>query len=156
MEMWELIARERIRDSLALYNWSGDAARVTELARAFCEDGELEVRGRDTVRGREAIAEFIGGTARRGDGEASSANPAAKVKRIVRHNLTNVRFLEISPQQARVASYFTVVTEIGLDHYGRYRDIFVPVGDEWLIQHRFVSTDWRSPESTMASPASVS
>ena len=47
-----------------------------------------------------------------------------------------------------MASYFTVITEIGLDHMGRYRDRFVPVGDRWLIAHRFVSTDWRSPETT--------
>ena len=33
---------------------------------------------------------------------------------------------------------------------------FVPVGDEWLIQHRFVSTDWRAPDSVMAAPSSVS
>jgi hypothetical protein len=43
-----------------------------------------------------------------------------------------------------------VLTDVGLDHYGRYRDLFVPVGDEWLIRHRFVSTDWHAPESTMA------
>jgi hypothetical protein len=52
--------------------------------------------------------------------------------------------------EARVACYFTVFTEIGLEHYGRYRDAFVPVGDDWLIRHRFVSTDWSAPESTMA------
>jgi hypothetical protein len=73
----------------------------------------------------------------------------------VRHVLSNVRFLELTPEQAQVASYFTVVTEIGLDHYGRYRDTFVPVGDEWLIEHRFVSTDWRAPGSIMAPPSSV-
>jgi hypothetical protein len=70
----------------------------------------------------------------------------------VRHVVTNIRFVELTPQEAHVAAYFTVVTEIGLDHYGRYRDVFVPVRDEWLIQHRFVSTDWRSPDSTMAAP----
>jgi hypothetical protein len=70
--------------------------------------------------------------------------------------LTNVRFLELTPQRASVGSYFTVVTEVGLDHYGRYRDVFVPAGDEWLIEHRFVSTDWRSPDSTMAPPSSIS
>ena len=75
---------------------------------------------------------------------------AASVKRIVRHNVTNIRFTEMTPQHARVACYFTVFTEVGLDHYGRYRDLFVPVGDEWLIRHRFVSTDWHAPESTMA------
>ena len=31
---------------------------------------------------------------------------------------------------------------------GRYRDRFVPVGERWLIAHRFVSTDWRAPDST--------
>ena len=68
----------------------------------------------------------------------------------MRHNVTNIRFTELTPQQARVACYFTVFTEIGLDHYGRYRDVFVPVDGEWLIRHRFVSTDWHAPNSTMA------
>jgi hypothetical protein len=48
------------------------------------------------------------------------------------------------------SSYFTVLTEIGLDHDGRYRDTFVPVGDQWLIEHRYVSVDWRAERSTMA------
>jgi hypothetical protein len=145
MELWELIARERIRDSLARYNWSGDSLRLDELAQSFCEDGELEVRGQNPLRGRAAIVEFLGGVA-----EAPVATPG--VKRIVRHNLTNVRFTMLTPERASVASYFTVFTEIGLDHLGRYRDTFVPVGDEWLIEHRFVSTDWRAVDSTMAPP----
>jgi len=146
MELWELSARERIRDSLARYNWSGDAMRLSELAESFCEDGELELRGSVPVQGRAAIVEFLGGA-------VASPNAAAQesgARRIVRHNVTNIRFIEMTPQQARVACYFTVFTEIGLDHYGRYRDLFVPVGDEWLIRHRFVSTDWHAPNSTMA------
>ncbi|MCV7300894.1 nuclear transport factor 2 family protein [Mycobacterium barrassiae] len=146
MEIWELSARERIRDTLARYNWSGDAMRLPELAESFCEDGELELRGGGAVRGRAAIVEFLGGA-------VASPNAAAQesgVRRIVRHNVTNVRFTELTPERAQVACYFTVVTEIGLDHYGRYRDVFVPVEDEWLIQHRFVSTDWHAPNSTMA------
>ena len=35
------------------------------------------------------------------------------------------------------------------------RYIVVPVADEWLIRHRFVSTDWRAPNSTMAPPSSL-
>jgi phage head maturation protease len=72
------------------------------------------------------------------------------VKRIVRHDVTNIRSTEVSAHEARVACYFTVFTEIGLDHCGRYRDVFIPVGDDWLIRHRFVSTDWSAPDSTMA------
>jgi hypothetical protein len=189
MELWELAARERIRDSLALYNWSGDAFRLGELALAFCEDGELEIRGRQPLRGRDAIVAFLGaipggasepgGSAEPGGapepgGSAEPGDPAdgagdearrqaqraaaaaSGVRRIVRHALTNTRFLELTPARARVACYFTVFTQIGLDHYGRYRDTFVPVGDEWLIRHRFVSTDWRAPASTMAPPSSIS
>ncbi len=155
MELWELTARERIRDSLADYNWSGDAYRLEELAKTFCEDGELEIRGRDPLRGREAIVGFLGRNTEPGDDESrraalAAASTARGVRHIVRHTLTNVRFLELAPDHARVASYFTVFTEVGLDHYGRYRDTFVPVGGDWLIRHRFVSTDWRSPMSTMA------
>ncbi len=146
MEMWELVARERIRDTLARYNWSGDAMRLDELAGAFCDDGELEVRGSEPVRGRSAIVDFLGGAvaAPKPSAEASS------VKRIVRHNVANIRFTEVTPQKAQVSCYFTVLTEIGLDHFGRYRDVFVPVDSDWLIRHRFVSTDWSAPNSTMA------
>lgn len=143
MEQWELVARERIRDTLAKYNWSGDSLRLDEFAETFCDDGELQLRGQDPVRGRAAIAAFIGGV-------AAPTTEAAVANRIVRHNLTNVRFVELTLQHAQVASYFTVVTEIGLDHIGRYRDTFVPVGDQWLIRHRFISTDWAAPDSTMA------
>jgi hypothetical protein len=150
MDPWDLAARERTRDTLARYSWSGDSLRLDELAQAFCEDGELQLRGRDPVRGRAAIVEFLSGVA-----APDTVATRSGVPRLVRHNVTNIRFLEITPQQARVTSYFTVFTEIGLDHHGRYRDIFVPADDEWLIRHRFISTDWAAPESTMASPSSL-
>ncbi len=80
--------------------------------------------------------------------DAARKRDAGALRRIVRHNVTNIRFESLIPDEAVVASYFTVITEIGLDHMGRYRDRFVPVGDRWLIAHRFVSTDWRSPDTT--------
>jgi len=155
MELWELTARERVRDTLARYTWSGDAFRLSELAMAFCEDGILEIRGRERLRGRDAIVEFLGGGPEPGGDEARRAARRASADpqrpRIVRHDVTNVRFLEVDHDEARVASYFTVFTEIGLDHMGRYRDRMVPVGDRWLIAHRFVSTDWRAPDSVFGS-----
>jgi hypothetical protein len=146
MDIWELTARERIRDTLARYNWSGDALKLPELAESFCEDGELELRGGDSVKGRAAIVEFLGGAV----AAPNSMAEAGAVKRIVRHNVANIRFTDVTPHEARVGCYFTVFTEVGLDHYGRYRDVFAPVGDDWLIRHRFVSTDWTAPDSTMA------
>ena len=131
---------------MARYNWSGDALQLDELAQTFCEDGELELRNAKPVRGRAAIVDLLGGA-------VATPNAAAKAtgaKRIVRHNLSNIRFTDVRPDEALVACYFSVFTEIGLDHYGRYRDAFVPVGGDWLIHHRFVSTDWSAPDSTMA------
>jgi hypothetical protein len=117
MELRELAARERIRDTLARYNWSGDALRLDDLAQTFCEDGELELRGNAPVRGRAAIVALLGGVVT----APSTATAATGVKRIVRHNVTNIRFTDVTPQEARVACYFTVLTEIGLDRLARTR-----------------------------------
>lgn len=143
MQMWELVARERIRDTLARYNWSGDAGRLDDLAATFCADGVLEIRGFEPLHGQSDIAAFLGGVTGR-------IAVDTDVKPIVRHNVANVLFTEVTPDRARVDCYFTVVTHIGLDHYGRYRDILVPDGGAWLIKHRKVSTDWVAPDSAMA------
>jgi len=143
VEIWELVAREQIRDTLARYNWSGDAGRLDGLTETFCTNGVLEIRGFEPLRGRSEIQQFLGGVT------AKTASNVA-TKPIVRHILTNVLFTDLSPDQAHVSSYFTVVTHIGLDHFGRYRDTLVPDGDTWLIQHRKVSTDWAAADSAMA------
>lgn len=151
MEMWELAARESCRDALAQYTHSGDAFRLDDLAAAFTEDGILEVRGTDPVQGRPAIIERLGGGRGKSNEQMREELKASRkegVRRMVRHNIANVRFESVTPEEARVASYFTVVTENGLDHVGRYRDRLVPVGDRWLIAHRFVSVDWNAPDST--------
>jgi hypothetical protein len=141
--MWELLAREQIRDTLARYNWSGDAGRLDGLAETFCVDGVLEIRGFEPLRGRSEIVAFLSGV-------TSNVAVDVEVKPVVRHNVANVVFTELTPDQAHVSSYFTVVTHIGLDHFGRYRDILVPDGETWLIKHRKVSTDWAAPNSAMA------
>jgi hypothetical protein len=143
--MWELIAREQIRDTLAQYNWSGDAGRPDGLAETFCADGVLEIRGSEPLRGRTEIAAFLTGV-------AGNVAARADARPVVRHNLANVLFTGLTPDRAEVSSYFTVVTQIGLDHFGRYRDVLVPDGGTWLIRHRKVSTDWAAPNSAMAKP----
>ncbi|MEE6138451.1 nuclear transport factor 2 family protein [Mycobacterium sp. 050128] len=146
MEMWELVAREQIRDTLARYNWSGDAGRLDGLAETFCVDGVLEIRGGKPLRGRSEIVTFLGGVTGRLAVEAD-------VKPVVRHNVANIVFTSLTPDDARVSCYFTVVTHIGLDHFGRYRDVLVPDGGTWLIKHRKVSTDWAAVGSAMARPS---
>ena len=143
MEMWELVAREQIRDTLARYNWSGDAGRLDGLAETFCAGGVLEIRGVEPLRGRSEIVAFL-------DDVTGNIAINVDVKPVVRHNVANVLFTALTPDEAQVSSYFTVVTHIGLDHFGRYRDTLVPDGDAWLIKHRKVSTDWAASDSAMA------
>ncbi|HEY1653472.1 MAG TPA: nuclear transport factor 2 family protein [Acidimicrobiales bacterium] len=153
MELWELVVRECCRDTLAQYSHAGDRFQLDVFAGAFCEDGELEIRGQPPLRGRAAISERFGGSsgAQQAQDVAAAAREAGASRRIVRHSVTNVRFEAVTPTEATVASYFTVFTEIGLDHMGRYRDRLVPVEDRWLLAHRFVSTDWRAPDSVFRS-----
>ncbi len=154
MELWELIARESCRDTLAQYSHAGDRFLLEEFAAAFCEDGVLEIRGSEPITGRPAIIERFGGPSTASKARhATRQQPAGSTRRVVRHNVTNIRFESLSPEEAVVSSYFTVFTEIGADHMGRYRDRLVPVGERWLIAHRFVSTDWRAPDSTFRGPA---
>lgn len=141
--MWELVAREQIRDTLARYNWSGDAGRLDGLAETFCADGVLEIRGSEPLRGRAEIVAFLGGVTRK-----VAVN--VDVKPVIRHNVANLLFTRLTLDEAHVSCYFTVVTHIGLDHFGRYRDTLVPDGGTWLIKHRKVSTDWTAPDSAIA------
>jgi hypothetical protein len=149
MKLWELVAREHIRDTLARYNWSGDAGRIEDLADTFCADGVLEIRGFEPLHGRSQIVAFLGGV-------TGNVALSTDVKPIVRHNVANLLFNEVTPNRALVSSYFTVVTHIGLDHVGRYRDTLIPDGDSWRIGHRKVSTDWAAPDSVMAKPPHTS
>ncbi|MCV7148178.1 nuclear transport factor 2 family protein [Mycobacterium riyadhense] len=61
MDMWELVAREQIRDAVARYNWSGDAGRLDEVAETFCAGGVLEIPGLEPLRGRSEIVAFLVG-----------------------------------------------------------------------------------------------
>jgi hypothetical protein len=139
MELWELHAREAIRDSFAQYTHAGDHFPLQGVADSFCEDGVLEPLGGEPVRGRATIEAFRIGARERTGGTAGA--------RVLRHNVTNIWFQAVTRESAQVLSCYTVFSDIGLDHFGRYQDRFVPVGDRWLIAHRLVTLDWRSKDS---------
>jgi hypothetical protein len=155
MEPSELLIREACRDAIAQYTHAGDRLMLEELAGAFCEDGVLEIRGAQPVTGRAAIIERLSGGRGTTDldrrAQARRDQSAGGQRLIVRHNIANIQFESITPTEARVNSYFTVFTEIGLDHMGRYRDRLVPVGEQWRLAHRFVSVDWSAPNSRLGS-----
>lgn len=145
MELWELTARERVRDNYAAYTHAGDRGRLDDLAAVFAEDGVLHVAGQEPAVGRQAIISMLTGAVERG------STPDDQGRRgLVRHFIANIRFEEMTRTEIHTAAYFLVVTGRGPDHWGRYRDRHVAVGDEWKIAHRYVRIDTVMPGATFA------
>ena len=152
MELWELVARESCRDTLAQYTHAGDRYLLDEFACSLLRGRRArDPRQRPRAGTAGHHGAFGGGTAALRARQAARTQAPGTTRRVVRHNVTNIRFESVSPSEATVASYFTVFTEVGPDHMGRYRDRLVPVGDRWLIAHRFVSVDWHAPDSVYRS-----
>jgi hypothetical protein len=142
MTVEDCIAIEQIRATVVRYAWSVDAADYVAMARCFTPEGKLHVTSKMTLNGRRDIAETLGTRAlARGHGGGG--------KKFQRHNVANID-VELDGEQARVRSYFTVFTEIGLDHLGRYEDRFVKIDDEWLIDDRVARLDAVSERSRFA------
>jgi hypothetical protein len=125
-----------IRRTLARYNIAGDRGDLVGLAATFAEDGTLHAPGIH-VTGRAAIVTRL-------EASMASNNPALTT---VQHHLTT-SLIEIDGRdEAHCRSYFLVVTDIGPDHAGSYRDRMVRQAGEWLIAERSARLSWLSPNS---------
>jgi hypothetical protein len=136
MELWELIAREQVRHTISAYTFGGDRGKLEELAAAFVPDGVLQIEDDDVSAGRHAIVERLSRVV------TMERHPAH-----MHHHISGTHFRSVRSSEIEVSSYFLVITDIGADHWGRYRDRFVPHDDRWLIAHRQVRTDGYAPES---------
>ena len=148
MTIEELLAREGVRHTLHSYNMAGDRARMDDFVAVFAEDAVFESDG-FRCEGRQQIRDWFGGY---GAKPVEGAAPKPRVK-FLRHNLTTCVIEVTGPETATARTYFVVYTDIGPDHCGYYVDAFRKVGDRWLISHRKVRTDWRSPDTTFARAA---
>jgi hypothetical protein len=139
-ELWELSAREQIRQTVWSYAVAGDSGRIDELAAQFTPDGVLEVHGEERAQGRAAIIAMLTRHAAAGAPPAS-ALPADSPPFFIRHFVTNIAIQSLTPAEAHGVAYFAVFTPAGPDHWGRYRDVYVPDGDRWLLRHRTARVD---------------
>ncbi|RAV02814.1 nuclear transport factor 2 family protein [Mycolicibacter senuensis] len=145
MTLDELIARENVRDTYARYNHAGDRGQLEQLSACFSEDGILEVKGGFTARGR---GEIVAALSDLGPRVARTDTPPPGAHHIVRHYVANLLFTAVHPERIETQAYFVVFQVDAADHWGRYRDVLVPVGDRWLFAHRRVSVDGKRPGST--------
>jgi ketosteroid isomerase-like protein len=137
--MWELSAREAVRHTIASYTYAADNGRFDDVAQLFAPHGVLEVQGIGgaLAKGRDAILQFFRGV---GSDVTVTAPPGR-----MQHHVSSVHVDVVSPTEATAASYFTVMTGAGVDHWGRYKDAFAPESDgRWLFVHRLVRTDGRT------------
>src|SRR5215467_5575145 len=142
MEIWQLTAREEIRELVARYAHFADSGRFEEMVALFAEDGVLEIVDREELHGRRSIHDFLVATAAR---FRESSAP-----RSMRHHVTSLRIEVSAPGEATSASYFLVVGDHGPDHWGRYRDRYTHRDGRWLFARRQVRVDGRVPSSAIA------
>lgn len=145
MNPWEIEIRESVRQTLSDYTAATDRFDLRALAACFSPDGVLEFTGgTEPLTGPAAIEAELGAAI------AGDPNPSKPTPTHVRHHVSSIRFASVTPDRVEVSSYFAVHTDIGLDHWGRYRDVLVPVGVRWLFAHRRIAVDAFASNSLMA------
>jgi hypothetical protein len=142
VENWELSIRESIRQTLADYTAGTDRNRLDDAAACFAPDGVLAFTGGEPMVGPAAI---VAGLSAQVSRFATGRIPLTHV----RHHVSSLRFGLVTRDRVEVSSYFLAVTNVGVDHWGRYRDVLVPANDRWLFASREAIADGFSPESLM-------
>jgi hypothetical protein len=155
MELWELVARESIRDRIARWNANGDAGRFDQMVMVLARDVEFQAAGADVLHSRDEVLAFLGGIGDRRAGESRAPRPNGRYvpeggRPSLRHYTSTIQIDFESETCAHVRSYYAVLSSYGLDHWGRYLDEFHPVDGEWLITKRTITTEGVDPEGWAA------
>jgi hypothetical protein len=155
MQLWELVARESIRDLIARWNSNGDAGRMAEMVKVLAPDVEFSIRDGEVMRGRDEALQSLLGVR---DGKTPSDTASAATgrylppgKRPSLRHFTSTSTIDFESETlARVRTYYAVLSSFGLDHWGRYLDEFGVVDGEWLITRRTVTTEGVDPDGWAA------
>jgi hypothetical protein len=140
---WELELRESVRQTLADYTAATDGFDLGALAACFSPDGTLEFTGGgEALVGRDGIKAGLAA-------QLTGPRPGGRSPRYVRHHVSSIRIFGVEVQRTEASSYFVTYTDVGVDHWGRYRDVLVPHGDRWLFASRRIRVDGFSSVSLM-------
>ena len=129
------VDREAIRDLVARYNANGDSGRFAQVRDLFAPDAVMTIEGDRTYSGIDQIMSIFSGT------KSTTAGALTHV----RHFTATHQIDLVDEQTANGRLYFAVLTDIGLDHWGRYVDGYTKASGRWLFASRKVSVDgWAS------------
>lgn len=144
MEVWEVVARECIRDLVTRYNTNGDSGRFANVLSLFTDDATMELDragGAELYRGHAEILTIFTGTKDRWAGQLGRGESTDAAPTYVRHRVATHQIDIDDPSHARGYCYYQVVMAHGLDHWGRYFDRYERRGGRWLFAHRRVTRD---------------
>ena len=139
MELWEVVARENIRDIVTRYNSNGDSGRFAQVIELFTADAVMEVLGQAHTGHDEIMTIFTRVVAH----NATAGSPGH-----VRHMTATHQIDFVDESHATGRLYFQVLTRVGLDHWGRYLDQYRQVEGAWKFERRKVIVDGQSADST--------
>ena len=138
----DLLAHKAIRDLVVRYNSYGDSGLFDLMLDLFAPDAVVEI-GSESYQGRSAIKQVFSQVPTRTSKPGDS--PA-----YLRHGTATHQIDLLDEVRATGRCYFFVLTSVGLDHWGRYLDDYLIVGDEWRFGRRRVLTDGYNPRSLFA------
>ena len=150
MEPWELDAREQIRGLVAAYNALGDRGRFDAVMALFAEDAVMDVGDEGSYEGLDQIRTIFTGTRDsildgNGEGDGAGDGSSGDGPRFLQHHTTGLHITLDGRAEAIGHSYFTVMTDRGMDHWGRYQDAYRPVDGHWRFASRRVRIDGTTP-----------
>jgi hypothetical protein len=137
MELWEIEARESIRDLVGRYNANGDSGRIDPLMELFAEDAVMVLAPDTEYKGKAAIRDMFSGIA---SGTREQLDVGFK---FIRHYTATHQIDVLGPDQAKGRCYYAVLTDRGLDHWGRYIDEYRRIDGRWRFWRRTCTTDGR-------------
>jgi SnoaL-like domain len=143
MELWELMAREGIRDLVTRYNSNGDAGRLAQVFELFAPEATMELATGDgesrVCRGIDEIKTiFTGAVETFREAADQRAQPG-----YLRHCVATHQIDLLDRQHATGRCYFFVIRANGLDHWGRYVDEYEERDGRWQFTSRKVTTEGR-------------
>jgi hypothetical protein len=173
VELWELVARESIRDLVARYNANGDSGRLAHVLELFADDATMELAGTGghMAGGDMAGGDMAGGDMAGGTGDVRTFRGRAEIESIftgavssfrdsadarsqpgyLRHCVATHQIDLVDRTHAKGRCYFFVIRAQGLDHWGRYLDEYEERDGRWLFTYRKVTTEgWGTPPAPPA------
>ena len=144
----EAVAREAIGDLVARYHALGDSGRFAQLLELFAPDAAMELRrrGHDDHRrheGIDAIATIFTGVSDLVTADGADGPPLTFVRHLTATHMIDL----VDADHATGRLYFKVLTDAGLDHWGRYVDRYVRLDGRWRFAERVVTTEGYAPGS---------